>query len=537
MHPPAHALRRRIAPVFTGWAACIGVAASIGCGGRNPGEDPPDAELFFPSGMLLDPRAAPGEPAKYLFVANGNNDLAYNAGTLVAIDLEAFFDAWSQKQDGAHTFAVEPYCTDDACVLDVGSPVDDAQPCRRLALLPQVVECDETPFIAAAQRIGDFATLLTHSCESSGTPDRLGCEAPRLWIPQRGDPSILYLDIAGQPDELPEIDCGSADAASDCDPGHRLMFQRNDDELTALPREPFNMVVSQQSRMAYVTHSDGVGLTLIDLDGIDDGSGVASNRPAIVDIATVFLDPSGTTGGFGLAERPCNPDQSPPAITLGCARPLVYAGLRYSRLLVSFTVQGVTFDEQAEAQDKCAGPDELGLPGKIDCDEKVRSQRLIVPGGLDPSSTGFRPILGDVAFADASGDELLVLQTGPGALLKLDTHIGTDGEPLDTPSAPPLELCDEPSRMHLFEDEGQRLALITCYRAALIYIVDLQSFRVLDSIVLGTGPYELEIDEPRKLLYVANNLEGSVTVIDLSRKRPTRFREIARIGLQEPFTR
>ena len=32
------------------------------------------------------------------------------------------------------------------------------------------------------------------------------------------------------------------------------------------------------------------------------------------------------------------------------------------------------------------------------------------------------------------------------------------------------------------------------------------------------------------LLYVANNLKGSVTVIDVSRERPTRFREIARIS-------
>ena len=171
MRPPLLVRRRFTALAICAW---IGITASTGCAGRNPGEDPPTEELFFPSGMLLDPRAAPGEPAKYLFVANGNNDLAYNSGTLVAIDLDAFFDAWSQKQDGAHTYAVEPYCTDAACVLDVGSPVSAAQPCRRLALLPQVVECDEATFIAATQRIGDFATLLTHSCETAGAPNRLG---------------------------------------------------------------------------------------------------------------------------------------------------------------------------------------------------------------------------------------------------------------------------------------------------------------------------------------------------------------------------
>ncbi len=553
------------------------------CEDRNGGVDPPARELFFPSGLLLDPRAAPDQPARYLFVANGNNDLGYNAGTVVAIDLEAFFASWSRPDE----YAVDPYCDDSVvacsvgvedvddvpcpnampcvdgqcvgearCVLDVGSPVSNALPCRRLALLPQVVECDESPFIVASQRIGDFATLLTHSCESTATdaPDA-GCASPRLWLPVRGDPSLTFLDIESDIYGAPRFDCiafegdedeavedkavkaaAKEDKTLECTSNHRLRHLRNETDLAELPREPFNMVVSPTSRLAYVSHSDGVGLSLVDLDGIDDGSGEKTG-PALIDFAVVFRDPSGTTGGFGLAERPCNPEQSPPSITLDCARPLVYAGFRYSRLLASFTVQGVEFDDPQDKADQCAKTNELGDKGKINCDEKVRSQRLIFPGGLDPSSTGFRPLLGDIAFADDAGDELLVLQTGPGALLKLDTHVGPDGEPIDSPSVPPLELCDEPSRMKLFEDNGQRFALVSCFRAALIYVVDLQGFRVIDTIVAGTGPYELEVDKARKLLYLANNLEGSITIVDLSRERPTRFREIARIGLQEPFSR
>lgn len=596
MNLPSKSGPTRACAAVAVWVALGGGAlAAGGCGEGNPGEDPPDEQLFFPSGLLLDPRAGPDERARYLFVANGNNDLGYNTGTIAAIDLDRFFRAWSLPSAGAPDpdqdapdpfgYAVDPYCqetacmTDDdcgpsgpclkncdtdakdadereecaaeqgscvaPCVLDVGSDVTGRLPCRRLALLPQVVECDEAPFIVASQRVGDFATLLTHSCEDDDPAlGRGGCREPRLWLPIRGDPSVVYLDIDGGPQSVPVFDCHddgpdegtdddlNTDRDGECRGRNRLRFLRNDDTLTELPREPFNMVVSPSQRLAYVTHADGVGLSLIDLDGIDDGTG-RSSAPALVEMATVFRDPGGTTGGFGLAERPCNPNQSPPSITLGCERPLVYGGFRYSRLLTSFTVQGV--DNPMPGQ--CAGVDELDQPGKISCDERVRSQRLIFPGGLDPSSTGFRPILGDLAFADARGDELLVLQTGPGALLKLDTHVDVDGEPVDTPSVPPLELCDEPSRMRLFEDDGERYALVSCFRAALIYVVDLQGFRVLDTIVAGTGPYELEVDQVRKLLYVANNLEGSITIIDLARDRPTRFREIARIGLQEPFSR
>ncbi len=532
MPPASDPGRRALGPAVATMLAMAGsLLATTGCSGRDVSDPPPTDEFFFPSGLLLDPRAATGEPARYLFVANGNNDLAYDSGTLVAVDLEAFFAAWAIPG----TVTVDPFCN-ERCVLDVGSPVDDDLPCRRLALLPQIVECDEGPFIRLSQRTGDFATLLTHSCEDEigDGPARGDCQRSRIWLPVRGDPSLLYLDLptGSGTDEVPVLDCGQDDEGV-CGASNRLRYLRNDEDLRELPREPFNMVISPSQRLAYVTHTDGPGMSLVDLDGIDDGTGAGDGRPALVDISSVFLTANGTTGGFGLAERPCDPDRPSPSITLGCSRPLVYAGFRFAPLLTSFTVQAVEGVDPAQ----CAGAGEFDQAGKISCDERVRSQRLIVPGGLDPSSTGFRPVLGDLAFPDSTGDELLVLQTGPGALLKMNTQIGPDGEPFDTPSAPPLELCDEPSRMHLYEDAGQRYALVSCFRAAIIYVVDLQGFRVIDSIVAGTGPYELTIDEPRKLMYLSNNLERSISVVDLARDRPTRFREIARIGLQEPFSR
>ncbi|MCA9705540.1 MAG: hypothetical protein KDK70_06825, partial [Myxococcales bacterium] len=100
----------------------------------------------------------------------------------------------------------------------------------------------------------------------------------------------------------------------------------------------------------------------------------------------------------------------------------------------------------------------------------------------------------------------------------------------------------EPSRMKIYEERDadgtpvQRYALITCFRAALVYIVDLEALRVVDAVVVGTGPHDIAIDEAREAAYVINNLESSVSVIDLSRHRPTRFQELARLGLQDPFS-
>ncbi len=643
LHPPsAHGRGPRASRRRPVGARSLGLLAGVvllaGCGNANIGRPPEERELFFPSGLLLDPRADEGERAKYLFVVNSNNDLRFNAGTVVAIDLDRFFSKWAIDQE---SFLVDPYCDPNGrCVLDVGSDVDDELPCRRLALLPQVVECDERPFIPAGAftRIGDFGTVLTSSCNDPDRAPGEGCERPRLWLPVRGDPSVTFIDIlprdgamdepsgdastssssdgsGGESGAVRDTETGDTDGApapsvpSDevaprlecrqdtdedkrCGKLNRLTHLRNDTGLVEMDREPFNMLVSPTQPLGYVSHSDGTSLSLIDmigqpaeccvpsdvacgdaalaecicatnghdeccephsgngpwtavpwgLDCIDHAAECNACRPAMVDQSNAFPSVGGAlTGGLGLAERPCSTDEdNAPSITLDCARPLVYAAFRYTRLLVSFTVQGVdpTVDEaDPEYAKKCAGPDDVDQKNTIVCEPRVRSQNQIFPGGLDPGGASFTPVLGDIAFADDRGDDLLVVQTNPGALLQLDTSIGTDGEATDNPSRPPLELCDQPTRMKLYEEGGQRYALISCYRAALIYVIDLDAFRVIGAVVAGTGPFELEVDVPRRLLYVSNNLENSISVIDLAADRPTRFQEIARIGTQDPFSR
>ena len=517
-------------------AVLVGLALAAGCEATNLGVPPPNDGLFFPSGMLLDPRT-PGEQASWLFVANGNNDLSYNGGTVVAIDLDAFFAAWAQDDE---TLAVDPYCGEDRCVLNVGSDVTAEDPCRRLALRPNIIECDEAPFVERTVRVGDFATVLTSSCEVPLVGGR--CVNTRLWLPVRGDPSITYIDLVEDDTEVGfDFDCRSDDDPADpvdptqrCGGSHKLTQLRNSDDLPEIDREPFTMFVSPSSRYAYVAHADSAVLSVVALDGLRTGTEF-TGRPAVIDSVAMFDDGSGLTGGFGLAERPCAAAGNAPSITNACARPLVYAAFRYIPRLASFTIQGID-----DAGDKCIDGDDpeqqdLEQSNKFVCDAQVRAVQGIFPGGLVPPNS-LRPVLGDIAFGDDLGNELYVVQTAPGALLKMDTSLGPDGEPIDSPSAPPLELCEEPTRMKMWRDNGQRFAFISCFRAALVYVVDLDGFRIVRQIRMGTGPYELEVDDARDVLYVSNTLERSISVIDLSRNRPTRFQEIARIGLQDPFS-
>ena len=546
-------------------AAPLLIAALGGCSDPNTGIDPPIGNLFFPQGLMLDPRTPPGEAARYLIVSNGNNDLSFNGGSVTVIDLEGFFDAWSDRNDGdqgaegdARTYTPFPYCegAGERCVLDVGSPTSDDFPCRRLGLLPQVVECDEGPFVVDGVRMGDFSTHIDASIEPSGDA--------RLWIPVRGDPSITYVDMLGDWPAPPDLDCGqerSGGEARDegrCTAEHRLTNLRNDESLTELPREPFNVHVSENGdyRYAFVAHSAGASLTVVDLDGLLGGDG----RPAIVDISNVFAPTFGSvaSGGFGLETRPCGAcgsaeDDTPgfnvPGSTQDCSRPLVYSSLRFQLLASSFTVSGIDAEdlpdgalERNSCEDDqgnyvgqfCASPDEVGDACAVICEPQVRNPLRFPVGGVDPLAGGFSEALGDVHFGDSCGDELFVLQTNPGALLRMDTSL-EDGEPLDIPAGRPIEVCDQPTRFQVWPERG--LAFVSCFQAAYVYIIDLRAEQVVDTVITGTGPHDVVFDEVREMLYVANLLEGSVSVIDISRDRPTRFKEIARIGLQEPFSR
>ena len=556
-------LRCAAAEVAAGFvAASLGCAAlgMSGCGDPNTGVDPPRDALFFPAGLVLDPRTPEGEAARYLLVSNGNNDLSFNAGTITAIDLDAFFDAWAvdprgEISGGAPDFTTYPFCDGERCVLDVGSPTTEDFPCRRLGFKPHVVECTEGPFVVDGVRLGDFATVMAVSQEASG---------PRLWVPVRGDPSVTYIDVAGNYPEPPDLRCGQpgggdADDTARCDERHKLTHLRNDESLGEIAREPFNIHVSEDENFRYgvVAHSAGSAITLIDLDGLRGGNG----EPAIVDSAPLF-SPTGNTrsGGFGIATRPCGPCEggtddteaamNMPTITQECTRPLFYTSFRFQLSAVSLTADGLDLDEMPDGATTrdgcedaagnylgpyCAPPEDVGEPCAVVCEPSFQSAQRFGVGGVDPFAPTSAAALGDIAFGDSCGEDLYLIQTNPGALLKLDTSLGPDGEPFDIPAGPPIELCDQPTRLEIWEDKG--LAFVACFQAAYVYVVDLRNSEVIDTIISGTGPHDLALDRVREVLYVANSLEESITVIDVGETRPTRFTEIGRIGLQEPFSR
>jgi len=629
----------------------------VGCQDRNRGRSPADKGLFFPAGLALDPRVAEDMPARWAFALNANSDLFFNAGTIIPVDLDRFFAAWMRDPDKCFAGDAEsckpgqppglaPPTTPPAdeaddwsrwpVVADVAAELSEALPCRRNALKPQVIECEDSYFLVedAAVHVGNFGTALRGWTRDLDDRER----DARLLVAVRGDPSITMLQVEEGADGLPQLECGQGTDSGlyderRCAGAGLLKYKRNDADGLRISSEPSNILATPGDPMVLVTHATSPTVTLIDLDGqyvpasaakagAAGCKGVGADvvckdgDAAVIDVPLVFqFSNGGAGGGWGLARRPCFPGtDNVPALTLTtdangdtveCGRALYYAGFRTHLNVVRLFIAETTpqtgyFDEaylealQANIVQQIAATRAALNAAQSDAEREALATQLaelerlqanyakwsdVAPlselyqrclstanlstdqyNGIDPitgSTAGAFPCdpglfaagvlraaafdlglsnspqLGDIAFSK-DGNRLFAVQTNPGGLAYVDTSLDSRGLTRDY-AAGLVELCAQPTAMTLFSDEANEYAAITCYRPAEMFIIDLSGVRVVANIVLGTGPHAITLDQARQYLYVANSLDKTISLVDISRLRPTRFSEVARIGLQVPY--
>lgn len=521
-------------------ALALGVAATS-CGDAGEGIRPPLDRLFFPSGLTLDPRTPDGAAPRWLFVANANSDLVYNAGTILGLDLDAFFAAWT---DGALVDGRFEFATRDG-LADVGAKTNADAPCRRMAGLPQSIECDERYFVErdATVRIGSFSTVLRpwdRRSLADKAADPNGYDL-RLFVPVRGDPSITYVDVDGGLGGEPlSIECPPDPARPElCALDDRTRFLRGDRDLRRIGREPMNMVVTD--RLALVTHNQVPEVTLLGLYGLEAGeSADERGKPVVLDIQRLYGNTS-YVGGFGLAERPCDPEDADgdgvadnaPLDTyvdgVACARPLFYGSNRNDASLIRFSIGRIV----PTPEQQCVSVEDLDKEGAILCEDRLVPIDGLYVAGYDPGTTSSAS-LGEIAFS-ADGDRLYVVQSSPGALLRVDTSVDERGATRDVTTGI-VELCFRPSDMIAFSDGGIDMAAVSCSSTGAIFVVDLASMRVVEQVFAGAGVHAMVHDPVRGFIYAANTLDATISVIDVAAYRPTRFTQVARIGLQEPYS-
>lgn len=559
--------RSRASSVAGLLAVAIGLAV-VGCS-DNPGIDPPSASFAFPSGLLLDPRVSsePGpaceddsacgdaqvctsagvcrDTARWLFVTNANSDLRYNSGSLLVVDLAAF---WAEALDpetrnvlGAGSRLSEPGADWNVNSPACGSASGAGDWCRRVANQPQVVECLEERFVCAEASI-HFGSFPGPAVAWDPNPDN---DAATLLIPVRGDPSITYADLGGDPQGQPQIECGQSsdeDGARRCDDDHRLRFVRNDPDAPRIEREPFRVLVSPDPALpyAYVSHQGNPDLTVMALQGL---SFLGDGRPAIVHQANLLEIANAVgnvQGGFGLAWRPCDVAAgNAPISTLECERPLVYASMRWIPQVRSLTTIDYDLPVCSEPPEDLDQIDPDLLLGY--CEPQAEPLRYLSVGNLSTQGVPLapsRPILADIGFS-SDGNELYVVQSNPGALLRIDTSIGPDGNTVDVPAGQ-VEICAQGTTLAIYsgistDGTASEYGIVTCYRSGEVFIVDLASLKVVGVSRAGIGPDAVAVDVGREVVYIANTLDATVSVLDMSPSRPTRFTEIARIGIQQPY--
>jgi hypothetical protein len=446
---------------------------SVGACGEDPSLAPVD-RLLLPSGLAQSP------DGRWLFVTNGNWDRTRNGSSLLAIDLDALADGIAAPR-GA------------------GEVLDAEHPCRAHATDPRL-ECD--PALLIDPSLG----VRMPSGAGNIEIDRPGGEQGplRLLIPTRLEPSVVWVDVFGEgfgAEEGLRFDCGQAEDRY-CDRLHRL---------EGIGDDPSRVTVDTEFRYAYLPHLLGRTLTLILLDG--------ERGPEVVDVESEFfrLDELFDTdlgGGFSVIKRACDVEtENAPASSVECMRPYLIATQRFWWGLRTFRV----------------------APGL----------NVVVPGaeltvlGPNLEAAEPKPLMGGMTFEDPErGDRLLVVHTTPPALSRVDTSLDEDQNPefevLDT-----IGLCTNPNLVAVWRpgEHGQlgpELALVSCYGVDQLAIVDLGVFALVQTITLGDGPNELEIDEARRWLYVANTAESSISIVDLDATRPTYLSELATLGLDTP---
>jgi len=422
--------------------------AATGCPASSNEVQPAPDQFYFPTGLAMT------DGGRYLLVANANSDLRFDSGILGVVDL-----------DRVETTARAWLASDE---VDEGCEPGASDPSRLL--------CDESPFWVAnsSRRIGNFAGEIELQTLASG--------AQRAFMPVRGDPSVLWVDVDVDTGTLTCDDSGGAFPR--CDSSHRVTNLFNDPEQRQLTTEPFGIYVDGGNEIAAVTHltSGDVSLVFAPADG---------QRPALVDIeagATLSGQSNGSVDVAG--RRPGSPGD------------FLYSGSRGANRVQMFTLSRPSAD----------GPPVLGRAGFFNLD------------ALTPASESRGMVFSD------DGERLYVLNRNTPSLVVIDTADGPSGQPNNVVVGS-VEMCGRATLIELGDVGRGEKAYVTCFRQGTVWVIDVARLS-LDAIInVGRGPDDLVVDEARQLLYVTNFLDDSVAVIDLAPASPTENRAVLSLGL------
>lgn len=505
-------MRSSVGRVFRSRLAVLLALAASGCSLGEAGIEPPNDQIFLPSGLAIDPAG------DWLYVVNSNNDLRFNAGTLLPLDLT------KAKQHRDSGLASWRPCSATAFEND-NDPATLAdtldRPCCVDLVNSHVLNCNGRAYAhaGATVQIGSFAAATAvQALPGEGTF--------RIFVAVRADPSVTFMDVrrplgADGLAGAPELRCTGPRASAEppsgnvfCDDHWRVRRPGGAEvEDNVLPEEPHSLTLDRHSRILYVGHlsatvrgvSRGGGISTIDVQALID-----PEAPNVINSVARTVFPSSTVQGVTSVTLP--DAETPNSVVYAVSR----SGPDISEMVLL-------------CQSEAAG-----------CDPNNRFRDLSLVPSEQIKSSAFLPMGTDIRDFLQKGTRGYVLHrntpessgsSNPQALVEIDRRNNMSTGRI-------LEICSGATRMQMHDAGRGDLLFITCYEGGQINVVDLEKMEMKAlPIEVGQGPTALTFSPTDKTVaFVANYADNNVVVIDLEPGSPTEYMVVQRIGFPHKVT-
>jgi DNA-binding beta-propeller fold protein YncE len=496
--------------------AGVGLAACVsGCWLDNPGPALPKGELAYPIALGTSSDVnAEGAP-KYLYVANANFDLRFNAGSLQSYDLDVL---------AAKLAAQRCRCEaeDDTC-RSRGVSVISRTPARTLdagTVLVAQAEQDAGESDAGESDAGES--------DAAGESDvgESDAGADVITLPEGYDAPSQFGEPRG-------ILCDGRDAAEDAvccfDSRTRLDPLRKselviDSYANGLALSPSGsriyVPLRSRNRLLYVDVADGTfscGSTPADARcerGPDMGDSSASGAAPAAQAAAVV---SGELAQLGVG---------------GTRADFIATSHEYGQLSL-YTDDG----RGPKLQDVITSAVQRSLSLSLDDTRHLLMVNSVASSAVDQVGVEWRDGVlrlartGAVAISDVTpatdvrqlivdpdnAQRFIALIRGPSnsneqavAFYERDPREQSGARLLDA-----VRIGAGPAKMVLSTVDGQRLLFAACNDGKGIYVVDADRHELVSVIRELSGPFEMQVDAVRGLLYVADFRASVVRVVDI----------------------
>ncbi|MEM1416433.1 MAG: hypothetical protein AAGH15_16100 [Myxococcota bacterium] len=463
--PPSH---RRPGRVSTALAL---VCATFAAACETDGSSPPPGRLFFPTAMALAPDGT------HLFVASSNFDLSFNRGALHSYDLDVLNASVDRCPERIAT--EETVDSPEECQF---IPTQDG----RIELVEQGAVEQVAGLLVSQVQIGSFTDGVAVAPAGN-----------RLYLPVRGDANLTFVDIQ----DGGALFCGEgtgAVAGPDAFERCESVYSRVDESFANardvnLPNDPVgvttgliqDLLPAESEALAgdYVLFAHRGGSVSLFFDRDRDGNPASLEPPRLVDrldgIGQLLIDVS--------------------------VDPATQFGWLASQSTIGVQRFGIGIEELTST-------DEDAIFAQLERTSLYRTTTLFF-AGLDAAS-GFGDVR-SVAFDPRPDvDRAYLLNRSPNALLIADPSAEPDE--LRVLRRIPVGLGPSKLQVREFPVEGRTLAFVSCFDSVDVWVIDVD-LGVLVGIVRNLGgPFEIEVDVPRRRAYVLDFVASTVRVVDLA---------------------